>query len=75
MEKRAVYAEAGIPHYWVFDPQEQAFGEFVLDLERSEYVEHWHERAAVRPRLFADAQPPLILELPRLWPAGRYPPA
>ena len=73
VEKRAVYAEAGIPHYWVFDPQEQAFGEFVLDPERGEYVEHWHERAAVRPRLFADAQPPLTLELPRLWPAGLYP--
>lgn len=75
VEKQAVYAEAGIPHYWVFDPQEQAFGEFVLDLERGEHVEHWHERAAVRPRLFANARPPLTLELPCLWPAGRYPPA
>ena len=75
VEKRAVYAEAGIPHYWVFDPQEQAFGEFVLDPERGAYVEHWHEHAAVRPRLFADAQPPFTLELPRLWPAGPYPPA
>lgn len=73
VEKRAVYAEAGIPRYWVFDPQEQAFGEFVLDLERGEYVEHWHERAAVRPRLFANAQPPLTLELPRLWPGSLYP--
>ena len=75
VEKRAVYAEAGIPHYWVFDPQEQTFWEFVLDPERGEYVEHWHEREAVRPRLFADSQPPFTLELPRLWPAGRYPPA
>ena len=69
----AVYAEAGIPHYWVFDPQEQAFGEFVLDPERGAYVEHWHEHAAVRPRLFADAQPPLTLELPGLWPGSLYP--
>ncbi len=75
VEKRAVYAEAGIPHYWVFDPQEQLFREFVLDLERGEYVEHWHERKTVRPRLFADAQPPLTLELPRLWPVGRSPSA
>ncbi|MDE2992745.1 MAG: Uma2 family endonuclease [Chloroflexota bacterium] len=75
VEKQAVYAEAGIPHYWVFDPQEQAFGEFVLDPERGTYVEHWHEHGAVRPRLFADAQPPFTLELPRLWPAGPYPPA
>ncbi len=74
VEKRTIYAEAGIPHYWVFDPQEQAFGEFVLDPERGEYVEHWHEREAVRPRLFADARPPLTLELPGLWPTGRYPP-
>ncbi len=75
VEKRAVYAEAGIPHYWVFDPQEQLFREFVLDLERGEYVEHWHERKTVRPRLFADAQPLLTLELPRLWPVGRPPSA
>ncbi len=75
VEKREVYAEAGIPHYWVFDPQEQAFGEFALDPDRGEYIEHWHERAAVRPRLFADAQSPLTLELPRLWAAGWYPPA
>ena len=27
----------------------------------------------VRPRLFADAQPPLTLELPGLWPGSLYP--
>ncbi len=59
----------------VGDPHEQTFWEFVLAPERGEYVECWHERATVQPRLFADAQPPLTLELPRLWPAGRYPSA
>ena len=42
VEKRAVYAEAGIPHYWVLDPQEQTFRECVLDPGRGEYVEYRH---------------------------------
>ena len=75
VEKRAIYAEAGIPHYWVLDPQEQTFREFVLDPELGEYVEYRHEQTTVRPQLFANAQPPLTLDLPRLWPVDRYPSA
>jgi Uma2 family endonuclease len=38
VEKRRDYALAGIPEYWIVDPQEEVI--IVLKLERSEYVEH-----------------------------------
>jgi Uma2 family endonuclease len=38
VRKRRDYALAGIPEYWIVDPQEQVI--FVLQLDRNEYVEH-----------------------------------
>lgn len=38
VKKRAVYAEAGIPEYWIVDPQQQRV--VVLTLEGGQYVEH-----------------------------------
>jgi Uma2 family endonuclease len=67
-EKRRDYAEAGIPHYWAFDPQERAMHEFVLDPARGAYEHLTHRRASARPRLFADQRPPFTLSLTRLWP-------
>ena len=67
-EKRAVYEQAGIPHYWVFDPRAPTFWEFVLDPERGEYEEHRHTGGQVQPRLFTDDQPSFTLDLTNLWP-------
>ncbi|CUS03983.2 conserved protein of unknown function [Candidatus Promineifilum breve] len=38
INKRRDYAQAGIPEYWIVDPQEEVI--FVLRLEGKEYVEH-----------------------------------
>lgn len=38
VEKRADYAEAGIPEYWIIDPQTEAI--LVLVLQGSVYIEH-----------------------------------
>jgi Uma2 family endonuclease len=38
VEKRIDYASAGIPEYWIVDPQEQTIT--VLKLEGREYAEH-----------------------------------
>lgn len=38
LDKRRDYARAGIPEYWIVDPQEEVI--FVLRLEGKEYVEH-----------------------------------
>ena len=38
VEKRADYAEAGIPEYWIVDPSDETI--IVLTLERETYVEH-----------------------------------
>jgi Uma2 family endonuclease len=40
VRKRRDYALAGIPEYWIIDPQEEVI--FVLRLEGKEYVEHGH---------------------------------
>ena len=37
IEKRADYAEAGIPEYWIVDPRDQTIT--VLTLDRDKYVE------------------------------------
>ena len=37
-EKRADYAEAGIPEYWIVDPRDPAIS--VLTLERGRYAVH-----------------------------------
>lgn len=67
VEKRRVYQEAGIPHYWVVDPRERTFRELVLSVEGGGYGEVMHARVRVRPQLFADQRPPLTLDLGRLW--------
>src|SRR5262245_45386137 len=36
--KRADYAEAGIPEYWIVDPENESI--MVLELEDSSYIEH-----------------------------------
>jgi Uma2 family endonuclease len=38
VEKRHDYAVAGIPEYWIVDPQDEVI--IVLSLERDEYTEH-----------------------------------
>ena len=38
VEKRADYAEAGIPEYWIADPRDETIR--VLSLRGSAYVEH-----------------------------------
>ena len=38
VEKRADYAEAGIPEYWIVDPRDETIT--VLALESAAYVEH-----------------------------------
>lgn len=38
IEKRQDYAQAGIPEYWIVDPQEEIV--VVLALERDAYTEH-----------------------------------
>ena len=38
VEKRADYASAGIPEYWIIDPQDETV--MVLRLEGVEYIEH-----------------------------------
>ena len=38
VRKRRDYALAGIPEYWIVDPQEEVI--YVLRLEGKEYVEH-----------------------------------
>lgn len=43
VDKRRDYALAGIPEYWIVDPQEEVI--FVLSLEGTEYVEHGRFRA------------------------------
>ena len=41
-EKRADYAEAGIPEYWIVDPRDPAIT--VLTLIRDRYIDHGHFR-------------------------------
>ena len=38
VRKRRDYAQAGIPEYWIVDPQEEVI--YVLRLEGKEYAEH-----------------------------------
>ena len=38
VEKRADYAEAGIPEYWIVDPRDETIAVFTLEGEA--YVEH-----------------------------------
>ena len=55
VEKRADYAEAGIPEYWIVDPREETIT--VLALEGNAYAEHGEfsrgdtARSAPAPRL------------------------
>lgn len=52
VEKRADYAEAGIPEYWIADPRDQTI--IVLALDGDTYVEHGvfaRGRAATSPML------------------------
>lgn len=42
-EKRADYAEGGIPEYWIVDPQEKLIT--VLTLQEKTYIEHGAFRA------------------------------
>ena len=72
VEKQRDYQAAGIPHYWVFDPQQRTFQEFALNPWRNEYESRTHparKRAAgrVRPGHFAGERPPFTLDLSRLW--------
>ena len=48
VEKRADYAEAGIPEYWIADPRDATIN--VLTLDGDSYVEHGY----VRPRPIGD---------------------
>jgi len=38
--KRLEYAEAGIPEYWIVDPEEETITVLALDSERKVYAEH-----------------------------------
>ena len=75
VEKLREYAAVGVPHYWVLDPREQTFVEFVLrpgepgagEYERVLTGLAGRLRGRVRPRLFAGDTPPFTLDLRRLW--------
>jgi Uma2 family endonuclease len=43
--KRAEYADGGIPHYWIVDPEEQTLTVLTLDDGGEDYI----ESAVVRP--------------------------
>lgn len=61
--KWRVYAELGVPHYWMADPDERAINECVLGAEGQ-----YHERAFTAPDVFRPALlPDLAIDLARLF--------
>jgi Uma2 family endonuclease len=64
--KRAKYASAGIPHYWIVDPVQRTLREYRL--EGSDYALRAEAAgdAEFRPELF----PGLVIPLARLWLAA-----
>lgn len=69
VDKARDYANAGIPHYWVIDPEARRFRELVLPPDGGAYVEVTHARRRVRPQLFAGQRPAFSFDLDRLWPS------
>jgi Uma2 family endonuclease len=55
--KRAMYAEAGVPSYWIFDPDAQELT--VLELDGQQYA----ERAVVRGNEVYDAMSPFAVRV------------
>ncbi len=61
------YEQAGIRHYWIIDPQERSFREFVLDETTGRYRMFASAGGVARPKLFADNEPPFDLDLDSLF--------
>ncbi len=67
VEKLNEYEQAGIRHYWIIDPQEHSFREFVLDEATGRYQMFASAGGVVRPQLFAGNEPPFDLDLDSLF--------
>jgi len=59
--KQELYERAGIPEYWIVDPQEHKVDQFVRDAAR--YV----HRGSFEDRVEAATIPNVILELDQVW--------
>jgi len=67
MEKLNEYEQAGIPHYWIVDPEERSVREFVLDNETGRYEMVASAGGVATPRLFSTNDPTFQLYLDRLF--------
>ena len=61
--KRAWYAEAKIPNYWLLDAQQRTLECLILDGPHYRIDQSGHDTAEVRPALF----PNLVIPLGQLW--------
>ncbi len=64
--KRAEYAAAGIPEYWIVDPEESAIT--VLRLQNGEYVEHGRFTSGLAPSALL---PGFAVDVAGVWAAAR----
>lgn len=67
VEKAAEYAAVGIPHFWLFGSRERECRELILNEKTGAYeVVTEQIGGRITPRLFANDDPPLILDLDAL---------
>ena len=63
LRKAALYARFGIPHYWIFDPEQRLFDGFVLDGEVYRLAARGEGDATARAEPFPD----LAISLATVW--------
>jgi Uma2 family endonuclease len=62
--KRRIYAEFGVPYYWLIDPRRQTLEAFELDGGEWQPIGNWRAADEVRARPFDE----LAFSLAELWP-------
>jgi Uma2 family endonuclease len=65
--KSDIYADAGVPHYWLIDPRRQTFEAFELGTGRWQPTGNWRADDVVRARPFEEIE----ISLASLWPFDR----
>lgn len=62
--KRRIYAESGVPYYWLIDPRRQTLEAFELDDGKWQPIGNWRADDEVRAKPFDS----LAFSLAELWP-------